>query len=78
MLFDSLNACELCGTWFTDDSHKEDHLNSCPKLPIFDEIGSSEDEPSSKHNCFYAPSQWSSYANIYHRFVTQFAGSFRV
>src|ERR1700753_2872029 len=36
---DSLNACELCGTWFTNDDHKDDHLNSCPKLPTFHKIG---------------------------------------
>jgi len=45
-----LNSCELCGTWFTDDGHKDDHLNSCPKLPTFHKIPRSESEPSGKHN----------------------------
>ena len=40
-----LRLCELCGTWFTNDEHKDDHLNSCPKLPTFHEIESFNNEP---------------------------------
>ena len=35
-----LRLCELCGMRFIDDDHKDGHLNSCPKLPIFHEIES--------------------------------------
>ena len=38
--YNRLKLCELCGTRFIDDDHKDDHLNSCPKLPTFHEIES--------------------------------------
>ncbi|KAF9648843.1 hypothetical protein BDM02DRAFT_3269203 [Thelephora ganbajun] len=46
LIHEGLNSCELCGVWFTDDDHKDDHLNSCPKLPTFHKIGSLESKPS--------------------------------
>ena len=50
IVFHRLASCELCGTRFTDDDHKDSHLNSCPKLPRFHEIRSLESERSSKHH----------------------------
>ena len=47
---DRLQMCEHCRTRFTDDNHKDVHLNSCPKLPAFHEIGSLGREQSGKHN----------------------------
>ena len=47
--YNRLTLCELCGTRFIDDDHKDDHLNSCPKLPTFHEIGSFGSEQPSEY-----------------------------
>ena len=54
VMVNRLRICELCGARFVDDDHKDDHLNSCPKLPIFHEIESFNHEPPGKFSspCF--------------------------
>ena len=64
IFFTSLNTCELCGTRFTDDRHKDGHFNSCQKLPNFDKIGSLEDELFGARIHHYAPSQRLAGANL--------------
>ena len=44
-VFNRVIECEHCGVLFTDDDHKDEHLNSCSKLPTLHEIGSLEDGP---------------------------------
>ena len=46
--YNRLRLCELCGTRFIDDEHKDEHLNTCPKLPTFDEAESFDGEPPGK------------------------------
>ena len=48
VVVDRLRVCELCGARFIDDDNKNDHLNSCPKLPAFHEIESFNHEPPGK------------------------------
>jgi len=48
LMSNRLNYCELCGTRFTDDNHKDRHPDSCPKLPAFHKIGSLKSEPFGK------------------------------
>ncbi|KAF9647696.1 hypothetical protein BDM02DRAFT_2529030 [Thelephora ganbajun] len=45
LIHEGLRLCELCGTRFIDDDHKDEHLGSCPKLPTFHEIESFSSEP---------------------------------
>ena len=48
--YNRLTLCELCGMRFDDDDHKDDHLNSCPKLPTFHEIESFGSELSGEYH----------------------------
>jgi len=45
LINDRLRLCELCGTRFVDDDHKDEHLSSCPNLPTFHDIESFNAEP---------------------------------
>lgn len=67
---DRLTACELCGVRFTDDDHKDDHLNSCPKLPTFHKVGNLENQPSGEYNR-YVPPPWPPHVNAYWRFIAR-------
>ena len=43
-----LRLCELCGTRFIDDDHKDEHLNSCPNRPTFHEVENFNNKPPGK------------------------------
>ena len=50
-----LKFCELCGTRFIDEDHKDEHLNSCPKMPIFHDIESFSSEQPGEYTPLRSP-----------------------
>ena len=56
--YNRLRLCELCGTRFIDDDYKDDHLNSCPKLPTFHEVESFNSGPPGKWTPLRLLCQW--------------------